>query len=323
MGGTPPVELPVYGDFDPPSCAPELACAGDDCCASLLVSGDAYLMGRGTEQCADCVDGCPIGTDGWCDWDEQPEHPAEVDAFYLDKFEVTVGRFRKFVDDYERWHIIGGLPAVGDGAGKHTAGWPEGGHLPATVEELRELLICKDDPSYDNWTQTAAGNENLPMNCVDWWLSFAFCAWDGGRLPTEAEWELAAAGGRENRVYPWGDAVPTDLHANFWWGWDTGDYPMKAYVGSFPLGDGRYGHADLAGNVFEWVLDSYSAYRTPPAPCVNCVDVSGFGRVIRGGAWTVESWFMRSSARLVPAEGGALYNDNLGFRCARDVPESE
>jgi formylglycine-generating enzyme required for sulfatase activity len=124
-------------------------------------------------------------------------------------------------------------------------------------------------------------------------------------------------------LYPWGSEEPTDLHANFWWGWDSNEWPFRTDVGAFPLGDGRYGHSDLGGNLFEWVFDTWSGQGDLPNPCVNCVNESGFGRVIRGGAWTVETWFMRSTARVVPAEGGALFNDNLGFRCARDVPEGE
>jgi hypothetical protein len=65
------------------------------------------------------------------------------------------------------------------------------------------------------WTDTVGPNENLPMNCVPWYKAFAFCVWDGGRLPTEAEWNYAATGGNEQRKYPWGSTAPDDALAVF------------------------------------------------------------------------------------------------------------
>ena len=61
---------------------------------------------------------------------------------------------------------------------------------------------------YSTWTNTASTQENLPINCVNWWESYAFCIWDGGFLPSESEWEYAAAGGSQQREYPWGSAAP-------------------------------------------------------------------------------------------------------------------
>jgi|SRR5580704_4705762 sulfatase modifying factor 1 len=58
------------------------------------------------------------------------------------------------------------------------------------------------------WTPSPSGSENLPINCVDWAEAYAFCIWDGGFLPSDAEWEYAAAGGSEQREYPWGSALP-------------------------------------------------------------------------------------------------------------------
>jgi formylglycine-generating enzyme required for sulfatase activity len=74
----------------------------------------------------------------------------------------------------------------------------------------------------------AEANDQYPMNCVNWYEAFAFCIWDGGRLPTEAEWEYAAAGGDENRIYPWGNDVAEPLPASYA---ATGNSPRIA-VGS-------------------------------------------------------------------------------------------
>ena len=112
------------------------------------------------------------------------------------------------------------------------------------------------------------------MNCLNWYLAYSFCIWDGGRLPTEAEWNGAAAGGAEQRPFPWGSVDPSP---------GLSAYLMYARVGSVsPAGDGVWGHADLAGSVWEWARDSFGDY---PLPCVDCVALStGSNKVLRGGA---------------------------------------
>jgi formylglycine-generating enzyme required for sulfatase activity len=161
-------------------------------------------------------------------------------------------------------------------------------------------------------------NESHPQNCIDWHLAFAFCVWDGGRLPTDAEWGYAAAGGSEQRTYPWSNP-PTSTTINDTYTHYCGDYcALRENVGSrSPKGDGRWGQTDLVGALYEWVLDwDADAY---PTPCDNCArttespDRPG-ARVFRGGysAMGVSFSFERYS--------GPGIDFASGSRCARRGP---
>ncbi|WP_437934923.1 formylglycine-generating enzyme family protein [Sorangium sp. So ce341] len=260
------------------TCGPE---RNQPCCASPLVPGGRY------------------------DRSNDAAHPAEVSDLRLDRYEVTVGRFRRFVEAYPE-----SRPDGGEGA--HPAipgsGWDDGwdARLPASRAALREELKCK--PGLHTWTDDAGENEAKPISCVSWFVAFAFCAWDGGRLPTEAEWNYASAGGSEQRAYPWGNAFPNATYAVY-------DVTGSAAVGSkSPRGDGRWGQADLAGNLWEWTLDVDGPYLDP---CRDCAKVEGgAARVIRGGSW----WQPDAddiSTLLRESWDPADLTDALGVRCAR------
>ncbi len=282
------------------------------CCQSMLIGG-TFPMGRGSG------DDCPLSMS--CDAIEQPEHPATITSYYLDTFEVTVGRFRKFYIQYPG-------PNVAAGAGENpripSSGWNSAWNakLPANNSALLgNILQCPDTSWPSSSDPTTPDPEQRPVNCVTWYEAFAFCIWDGGRLPTEAEWELAAAGGDENRFYPWGkyDPAATTLPMNY--ALNLGS--VKIPVGSAPAGVGRFGQLDLLGSVNEWILDGLSTgwyTSTAGNPCNDCADLLTAdinSRGIRGGAWNSSNLtYVRSACRnsANPTTRISIY----GFRCAHD-----
>lgn len=279
-----------------PSCdatfKPRVTCQGNiSCCASRLVTGGTF--------------------DRFIEEDFTTPYHTSVSSFYLDKFEVTVGRLRQFVDAFET--IKKDLLKEGTGKAPHIAedtGWNTNFPLPSNKAALEAALSACPDTT---WTDVLGQNNDLPANCVTFAEAYAFCIWDGGRLPTEAEWEFAAAGGAERRAYPWktpgtGPAI-TNEYANY-------DSLAPVAVGTTPKGDGRWGQSDMAGNVTEWALDYYGgAYASSCEDCLNA-DVATW-RVDRGGAYGFNDYSALASTRdgFDPEQRRAF----IGFRCARDV----
>jgi len=270
---------------------------GDEiCCANSLVTGGKYER-------------IELGTD--------QSYPATVSDFRLDRFEVTVGRFRRFLSEYP-----GNLPAAGAGAHPSIpgSGWDDSWPLPQDQGELIDSLKCS--PNYQTWTDEPGDGEHKPINCVDWYVAFAFCAWDGGRLPTLAEWNYAAARGSEATNYPWGSAAPDDDHAVYCADYSPVDQGCPAAtladisdVGSkSPAGDGKWGQADLAGNLREWTLDYLDEY---PDKCVDCANLTDgmLGREARGGDWNNDAESLNSFYRI--AYDATNFASWIGFRCAR------
>lgn len=308
--------------------------------------GDGLVDGPPAVSCGALLPACgPTGTSSCCDSPLVPggtfyrsydgvgyndmSYPATVRSFRLDKFEVTVGRFREFLT--AGFGTQQNPPTVGAGArtlngmanqGGWSASWMN--DLPGSLPEARNALKC--DSTFETWTDAPGENENRPLNCVTWFHAMAFCIWDGGFLPTEAEWNYAAAGGAMQRAYPW-SSPPSDLTID-----DTrtsyetpsgclGD-GMPACtrtdvlaVGTKPAGNGQWGHADLAGNLAEWVLDTYAApyAMTSCDDCANVADTSMRG--IRGGAFNYDAVYARSADRFADFRAAAYVN--VGFRCAR------
>jgi formylglycine-generating enzyme required for sulfatase activity len=282
----------------PPSCVNLLTlCGTESCCASPIVPGGLYQRS---------YDGIPDG--GYDD----PGFPATVADFRLDRFEVTVGRFRKFVEAGQGTQANPPGQNAGGRLALPGSGWDSSYNPRLAADTAALISALKCDASYQTWTDSPGANESLPINCVTWFEALAFCAWDRALLPTEAEWNYAAAGGNEQRPYPWSQSlVLDDSYAVFM-------VNAVASVGSkSPLGDGRWGQADLAGNVFEWVVDwFYTPY--PTSPCSDCAELampSSDGRVTRGGSFNFAPATLRSGFRVnfPPANRYAFF----GVRCAR------
>jgi formylglycine-generating enzyme required for sulfatase activity len=248
--------------------------------------------------------------------DELPEHSTLSGSIYLDTFEVTVGRFRNFVT------IFSDYTPPQDGLGDHNAlgaGWQSAwnSYLPTSTADFTTKLKC--DPTNQTWTDQAGPNENMPINCVSWYEAMAFCLWDGGRLATEAEWEYAAAGSGDNRLFPWGSTDPStdtslanDIYSN--------KSPL-VNVGSHPKGQGLFGQYDLAGSVWEWVMDWYDPnwYSGDGNNCQNCCNVADTagttGRVYRGGGYNSDSKHLRAAVRVDNAT--YVRSVTIGIRCAK------
>jgi formylglycine-generating enzyme required for sulfatase activity len=226
-----------------------------------------------------------MGSD-WGDDNERPAHPVYLDAYYIDVYEVTNALFIRFLNDV-------GVQE------ENVESWMDASHAI-----FRSGSGWITDPSY----------ADHPVVMVSWYGAKAFCEWRGARLPTEAEWEKAARGGLEGKLYPWGDDLPVhnfgmENGAQFG---DRGDTTVP--VGSF--GPNGYGLYDMAGNVVELVADWYmvdyysiSPYENPEGPTTSDTCV------IRGGSWANDAYGLRVSSRWW------VYPDskftNYGFRCVR------
>jgi formylglycine-generating enzyme required for sulfatase activity len=288
----------------PPSCAGGGAGAGfncggaidntDDCCNWFDVSGGSFYRDY----------------DGLYSLDMS--NPASVSTFGLDVYEVTVGRYRKFVnaivgsDAAPPWTlapgagrhrelrdggglITGGNVTGADGGVVYEPGWDPSwnSYIPTTKADWDSSLTapgCSNPgPSLATWTPDPGLYENLPINCVTWYQAYAFCIWDGGFLPSSTEWNRAAAPpfSTGQRVYAWGNKDPDYSNRYAIWNWS---YPGNsltvspasvnniAPVGTPQLGKALWGQFDLTGSMFEWTLDYETDPLTLRNPCVDCAD---------------------------------------------------
>jgi sulfatase modifying factor 1 len=220
---------------------------------------------------------------------EGPCHEVYLPDYMMDATLVTNRQFNRFAD--ETGHVTE--------SEKRGCAWGFDGHDYRSIAGL-------------SWRSFVSGREDHPVVMVSWRDAATFAAWAGKRLPTEAEWEKAARGGRSGQLFPWGDQSPNGNQCPF--GIPPAEVPPTVPVKAFaPNGFGLY---DVVGNVWQWCCDWFgedyyalSAYDSPTGPN------HGSFRVRRGGAWNVvQSFRLRCSNR------GAFDPNscapNIGFRCA-------
>lgn len=272
----------------------------------VYIPAGKFLMGSTKADINDVMKACSYCLRDWFQ-NEMPQHKVYLDAFWIDKTEVTNAMFAQFVaaTDYQTdaERIGGGIVfqlSSYDWKMIQGANWrhPRG---PST-----DLKGLDDHPVVQ-----MSGND-----------AEAYCAWAGRRLPTEAEWEKAARG-TDGRIYPWGDQPPAEHLLNFAdrnlsaresdHGIDDG-YMFTAPVGSYPDGASPYGVLDMSGNVWERVIDWYSDTYYVDSPAHNPAGpASGTHHIIRGGSWSRMARYVRVASRYRYLQLNR--SSGLGFRC--------
>lgn len=231
-----------------------------------------------------------MGSDAGED-DAAPARIVTLDAFWIDKTEVTNAQYAAFLNEQGN-QVEGGVT------------W---------VDFSDEQVLLTTDGSL---FRPKDGYADHPVVEVSWYGAQAYCRRVGRRLPTEAEWEKAARG-EDGRTYPWGEEPPACAAANFWEQPD-GCISRTTPVGSYPDGVSPYGALDMAGNVWEWVEDWYDpTYYSTAAGDNPTGPQSGESRVQRGGSYFDPGRTVRTFHRFRgwPIN---LYR-NVGFRCAADA----
>ncbi|MEO6776790.1 MAG: SUMF1/EgtB/PvdO family nonheme iron enzyme [Kofleriaceae bacterium] len=303
-----------------PFCA--LTCGANgtaNCCASSVVAGNAVgasLAGTAYYRIYD------VGTDGMY---TNMNYPATVSDFRLDKYLVTVGRFREFVN--AGMGTQSSPPAAGDGARPlngiaNQGGWDSSFNTSLASSTIALTTALKCSAARQTWTDIAGSNESLPINCLTWYEAAAFCAWDGGFLATLAEGQYATSGGSEQRAYAFSnppssltfDCTYANYSANFTT-FCTGSGVANRVGSESPKGDGKWGQSDLVGNLYDWALDWGNMLTGSCDNCAALIPEGGVNfRSMRGGPFDGPP--KRGGATFVIATP-ATRSYEIGARCAR------
>lgn len=223
--------------------------------------------------------------------DEQPVYTVYVNAFFIDRNEVTHAEYKRFLIENPQWE----------------------------KEQIDDRLHNGNYLATWNGNNYPDGKSNYPVNHVSWYAAMAYARWVGKRLPTEAEWERAARGGLKGKKYPWGNKI-TARDANY-----NHNIGYSTPVGNFPNdGPNAYGLYDMAGNVWEWCLDEHEFGHYDSFPVSSSVNVTDWlmdnftnvegNRVFRGGSWASKAQSVRCASRVTMSPTEAYFG--VGFRCA-------
>ncbi len=312
-------------DPSPASTASTPAPATDAPPGMVWIPGGRFMMGGDDADAADA---------------ERPLHAVAVDGFFMDAHTVTNAQFREFIAATGYVTVAERAPSADEILRQLPPGAPPPDAsllVPGSVvfEPTVEQVDLRDWSRWWRWTPGASwrhpdgpdsdieGKDDFPVVHVAWEDARAYLDWSGKRLPTEAEWEFAARGGRPHARYAWGDADldPAHPQAHIY----AGTFPTHAAeprrVGSFP--STGYGLYDMSGNVWQWTADWYrpdtytldharGEVRNPAGPALSPVPPV---KVLRGGSFLCNDSYCRGyrvSARSPgdPASGAS----HIGFR---------
>ncbi len=278
-----PTPLPTATAASPPTPTPLVMLTREqDGMPQVVIPAATFMMGARDEDTA-------------AELDERSRHEVSLDAFAIDLYEVSVAQYAAFLNTLGEYvNACNGFTCL------------------STRFETTRSYLTDDTIAY----VPVEGFGDYPINNVSWHGANAYCQWVGGRLPTEAEWELAAGGGN-GRFYPWGDNLEIDeagtIPAVF-----AGTFDNLQPVNSLPEGASPFGLHHMAGNVQEWVADGYdpiyydrSPAANPTGPEVSVTD----DRVLRGGGYDSPAEALRITNRASQRAPEFRLVPNVGFRC--------
>jgi len=230
---------------------------------------------------------------------ELPVHRVYLETYSIDRYPVTCGQYRAFIE-------AGGY--------QNSIWWSDAGWEWLGSQMVTQPLYWTNNPAWDSH----------PVYGINWYEAEAYARFVGKRLPTEAEWEKAAswdaaAGGR--RIYPWGEEEPAAQLCNYAHLGEDSYPPLQTTpVDTYPTGQSAYGCYDMLGNVWEWtasVFHGYEGFVSYPYAGYSKVYFDGEHRVLKGGSWATRPWALRCSSRNWYHPG--VRQILAGFRCAKSA----
>jgi gamma-glutamyl hercynylcysteine S-oxide synthase len=260
---------PVLGSPPAASHTPRVALGSEGLMpGDVHISEATYLLGATRDQ------GFVFDNEKWA-------HPVEIAPYAIARVPVTQADFARFVADsgYLRQDL-----------------WSAAGWTWRTERRAEHPVYWRQTPdgwqrrSFDRWVPL---EPHRPMIHANWYEAEAWCSWAGRRLPTEAEWELAASG-IEKRRYPWGEVAPEEFHANL------GAWRLECLdVSSCPAGESPFGCRQMIGNAWEWTADDFLPYPGFVADPYKEYSEPWFGthKVLRGGSWATPGRLIRNTWR--------------------------
>ncbi len=256
----------------------------------VYVPAGEFRMGSTEQEVDDALELCNQYRDdcerSWFE-DELPMHQVHLEAYWIDRAEVTNAQFAAFMNEQGN-PVEGGVP------------WLDLSDVDCLIEQTTNGYKAKE------------GYADHPVIEVTWYGAQAYCQWAGGQLPTEAQWEYAARG--PNRLlYPWGSSPPACEYVHY-----QACAGLTLPVDGKPLGASPYGALNTAGNVWEWTASLSQTYPYQADDGRNDPNAAG-DRILRGGSWGDYPHNLRTANRVPnhPVDSG-MYK--VGFRCAKGIP---